>query len=180
MTLDDPRRKPDAVAPSREPAPDPGIRQDGYLAEPPHAQPDLTPSPTGADPTRAASAPLPSHEAGAGAWPDDADGTEEPEKPRIVVKERGRYLGVVAFILAALLFATNVVGIVLSNTGADDLALNIAYITIFGTILTFVGGFIAAVLGFGRGWGVGAVVLSVLGNPFVLVVLLGSFTGAVR
>ena len=113
-------------------------------------------------------------------WPDDPDGTEELERRRITIRPRGRYLGVVAFCLAALLFAANVVGIVLSNTGSDQPALNIAYVTIFGTIFTFLGGVAAAVLNFGRVWGVGAVVLSVLANPFVLVVLLGTFTGAVR
>jgi hypothetical protein len=174
VTLDDPRREPDAAAPPHEPEPDPGIRPDGYLVEPPFAEPHVTPEVGGAQSWQ------PSPAAGAMSWPDGPDGTEEPEKRRVVVRERGRYLGVVAFILAALLFGTNVVGIVLSNTGSDELALNIAYITIFGTILTFVGGFVAAVLNFGRVWGVAAVVLSVLGNPFVLVVLLGSFTGAVR
>ena len=170
MTQDDPRREPDVASPAREPVPDPGIRPDGYLVEPPLPEQALTSEPvqprTPGDDTMV--------------WPDDPDGTEEPERRRVVIKPRGRYLGVVAFTLAALLFAVNVVGIVLSNTGSDDAALRIAYVTIFGTILTFLGGLIAAVLNFGRGWGVAAVVLSVLANPFVLVVLLGSFTGAVR
>ena len=170
MSQDDPRRDADPAAPARKPEPDVGIRPDGYLLEPPLPEQAYTSEPvqprTPGDDTLV--------------WPDGPDGTEEPERRRVVVKPRGHYLGVVAFSLAALLFLANVVGIVLSNTGSDDAALSIAYVTIFGTILTFLGGLIAAVLNFGRVWGVAAVVLSVLANPFVLVVLLGSFTGAVR
>jgi hypothetical protein len=187
VTQDDPRREPDPASPPREPVTDPGIRPDGYLLEPPLPEQALTSEPvrpgTPADDTTPpndtatyASAPAD----GAMVWPDDPDGTEEPEKRRVVVRPRGRYLGVVAFSLAALLFAANVVGIVLSNSGSDQAALSIAYVTIFGTIFTFLGGLIAAVLNFGRVWGIAAVVLSVFANPFVLVVLLGSFTGAVR
>jgi hypothetical protein len=170
VTQDDPRREPDPVSPPREPVQDVSIRPDGYVVEPPLPEQALTSEPvqprTPGDDTMV--------------WPDDPDGTEQPERRRAVVRPRGRYLGVVAFTLAALLFVANVVGIVLSNTGNDQAALSIAYVTIFCTILTFLGGLIAAVLNFGRGWGVGAVVLSVLANPFVLVVLLGSFSGAVR
>lgn len=161
VTLDDPRREPDPAPTPRRPEPDVGIRPDGYLLEPPHAEP--------ADDRQPSGNPI--------GWPD---GTQEDPGPRLVIRDRGRYLGMVACVLAAMLFITNVVGIVLSNTGSDEAAFTLALITIFGTILTFVGGLIAAVLDFGRAWGVAAVVLSVLGNPFVLVVLLGTFTGAVR
>ena len=192
MTQDDPRREPHSAPPSREPVPDVGIRPDGYLLEPPMPEQALTSEPVQprsvsndtppSDGTMASNAAsytrAPSD--GGMVWPDDPDGTEEPDKRRVVVRPRGRYLGVVAFSLAALLFAANVVGIVLSNSGSDDAALSIAYVTIFATIFTFLGGLIAAVLNFGRVWGVAAVVLSVLANPFVLLVLLGSFTGAVR
>ena len=170
MTQDDPRREPHPAPPGREPEQEPSIRPDGYVVEPPLPEQAFT-----SEPVQPGS---PSNDTMA--WPDDPDGTEEPERRLVVVKPRGRYLGVVAFSLAALLFAANVTGIVLSNTGSDEPALAIAYVTIFGTIMTFLGGLIAAVFNFGRVWGVGAVVLSVLANPFVLVVLLGSFTGAVR
>ncbi|MFC0680010.1 hypothetical protein ACFFGH_19420 [Lysobacter korlensis] len=169
MTLDDPRRGQDPDSPPREPAPDVGIRPDGYLTEASFAEPVPAPdaaaprnvSPGGTDePVR-----------------EDADG--EPEPVKLVIRDRRRLLGIVAFVLAALLFAANVVGIVLSNSGSDDVALSIAYVTIFGTILTFLGGLLAAALNLGRGWGIAAVVLSVLANPFVLVVLLGTFTGAI-
>lgn len=194
MTQDDPRRGPDPAAPRREPVPDPGIRPDGYLLEPPLPEQALTSEPvqprTPADDTvvwpdgpnssNGPNSPNGPDSADGRAGPDNPDGTHEPRKRRLVVRQRGRHLGLVAFTLAALLFGANVTGIVLSNTGSDGAALNIAYVTIFGTILTFLGGLIAAVLNFGRVWGVAAVVLSVLANPFVLVVLLGSFTGAVR
>ncbi|MDQ4137632.1 MAG: YrzE family protein [Actinomycetota bacterium] len=170
MPQDDPRREPDPVTPGWKPEPDPGIRPDGYLVEPPLPEQALTSEPV--------QPRMPTDDTMG--WPDHPDGTEEPERRRVVILPRGRYLGIVAFILAALLFGANVVGIVLSNTGSDEAALAIAYVTIFSTILTFLGGFLAAVLNFGRVWGIGAVVLSVLANPFVLVVLLGSFTGAVR
>jgi hypothetical protein len=170
VTQDDPRREPHPDPPAREPEHDPAIRPDGYVIEPPLPEQALTSEPV--------QPRVPGDDSMA--WPDDPDGTEQPEQRRITVKPRGRYLGVVAFILAALLFGANIVGIVLSNTGSEDAALAIAYVTIFSTILTFLGGLVAAVFNFGRGWGVGAVVLSVLANPFVLVVLLGSFTGAVR
>jgi hypothetical protein len=169
VTEDQPRREPDTGSPRHDPQPDPRILPDGSLIEPPLPEQGLTSEPV--EPVGAGRE--------ATAWPDDPDGTEEPERRRVVVKPRGRYLGIVAFILAALLFAANIVGIVLSNTGSEDAALSIAYVTIFSTIFTFLGGLIAAVFNFGRVWGVGAVILSVLANPFVLVVLLGSFSGAV-
>jgi hypothetical protein len=168
VTLDDPRREPEQ--PPREPVPDVGIRSDGNLVEPPSAEP--APAAESARP-RQASAEEPD-------WPDPDENAEDREPVKLVIRDRRRNLGILACILAALLFAANVVGIVLSNTGSDEAALSIAYVTIFGTIVTFLGGLFAAALNYGRAWGVGAVVLSVLANPFVLVVLLGSFTGALR
>jgi hypothetical protein len=170
VTLDDPRREPDPDSPRREPPEDPGIRPDGYLLEPPLPEQALTSEPveTGMPPDDGM------------VWANDPDGTEAPETRRVIVKPRGRFLGIVAFLLAALLFVANIVGIVLSNTGSDEAALAIAYVTIFTTVLTFLGGLVAAVFNFGRLWGVGAVILSVFANPFVLVFLLGSFSGAFR
>jgi hypothetical protein len=170
VTQDDPRREPDPIVSPREPVPDVTIRPDGYVVEPPLPEQALTSEPV--QPRMPGDDTL--------VWPDGPDGTERPDRRRVLVRPRGRHLGVVAFSLAVILFALNVAGIVLSNNGDDDPARSIAYITIFGTIFTFLGGLIAAVLSFGRGWGVAAVVLSVLANPFVLVVLLGSFTEAVR
>jgi hypothetical protein len=164
VTSEDPRRDEAAGAPP----PEPGLES--------AVAPDLVRPAAGTT-----SFPVDSA-SGSSVWPtnDDLRSDEVPE-PVKTPRRRTAVLGIISFTLAAILVVANIVGIVLANSGtAREVALGIAFATIFGTILTFVGGLIAAIANLGRTWGVGAIVLSVLGNPFVLVVLFGLFTGALR
>jgi hypothetical protein len=81
-------------------------------------------------------------------------------------------------VLASALFLLSVVGTVLANAALDiETAILIALICGWGTIVSLVLGAIAIVARMGRAFGIVAVVLSVLGNPFVVLGVLALVSG---
>jgi hypothetical protein len=119
---------------------------------------------------------------------------EAPESPDAVAPHAGfgesrivRHLGLVALTSAVVLIALEVVAIAVGTVGVDaerrwPTATVIAWIVIVGLAATLVAGIVAIVRGRGRRFGTAAVVVSVLGNPLVLVgifALLGSLAGGV-
>jgi hypothetical protein len=69
------------------------------------------------------------------------------------------------------------VGVDVALAGDYAASRSIAYTTIGFSILGFVVGGIALVLGRGRSWAIVGMVVSVLANPIVLTVVLGWFSG---
>lgn len=81
-------------------------------------------------------------------------------------------LGVAAFALAVGLVLLLIAGMLLLNLPAiagrgSSLAPSLWLIQSFGTILSFLLGLAAVVTGRGRGWGIAAMLVSVLGNSYV-------------
>ncbi|HEY9499400.1 MAG TPA: hypothetical protein VIQ78_10295 [Terrimesophilobacter sp.] len=103
-----------------------------------------------------------------GNWPDAG------EPPRV---RRPWPIGIIALTLAVLLAAAEVVGVLLAGNGQFGVATLIGQSLIVLTLLPFLLGLFAVIRGRGRGWGIGAMVLSVLVNPLVLINLLGLFGG---
>ncbi|PJJ70916.1 hypothetical protein CLV46_0445 [Diaminobutyricimonas aerilata] len=140
-------------------------------ASAPSPAPDPAPVPEpvgGPTPTAPASATEPAP------VPEPVEGTTPADSPR----PRNRVLGITTFVLALLLLAGNIVGIVLSNDPATFVvATGIAYVVIFGSLVTFLMGAVAAVANLGRGWGFGAMAVSFVANPFVMLSVLNLFSG---
>jgi hypothetical protein len=103
-----------------------------------------------------------------GNWPDAG------EPPR----ERRQWpIGIIALCLAVLLAAAEVVGVLLAGNGQFGVATLIGQSLIVLTVLSFLLGLFAVIRGRGRGWGIAAMILSVLVNPLVLINLLALFGG---
>ena len=92
---------------------------------------------------------------------------------------RSRRLGIVTFVLSIVLLALD--GLALGLLAADVVgpAAVLALVTLLASIGVGVVALIAVAMNRGRGWGVVAVLLSVLSNPFVLVWLVGRFVTTV-
>jgi len=104
----------------------------------------------------------------------DGPGHDESSSP-----PRSRRLGVVTFVLAVALLALD--GLALGLLAADVVgpAAVLALVTLLASIVVGVVALIAVAMRRGRWWGVAAVLLSVLANPFVLVWLVGQFVSTV-
>lgn len=104
------------------------------------------------------------------------DGPGHDESPAL---PRSRRLGVVTFALALVLLALD--GLALGLLAADVVgpAAVLALVTLLASIVVGVVALIAVAMRRGRRWGVAAVLLSVLSNPFVLVWLVGRFVSTV-
>lgn len=103
-----------------------------------------------------------------GNWPD----AEEPPRVR-----RPWPIGIIALAIAVLLAAAEVVGVLLANTGQFGVATLIGQSLIVLTVLSFLLGLFAVLRHRGRGWGIAAMILSLLVNPLVLINLLALFGG---
>jgi hypothetical protein len=79
--------------------------------------------------------------------------------------------------LAILAVALEVLAIAIGSGGAWGAATVLAWFVIGLLAVSFVLGLVAILTGRGRRWGIGAVVLSLLGNPLVLVWLFSLFRG---
>lgn len=101
------------------------------------------------------------------ASPDDESAARSRRRP---------WLGVTAFVIAVALAAADVYAIVVAIGDYYELAIMLAIGATIGTIIAFLLGAAALVLGRGRWWGVAAMVLSVLANPFTLVQVLVFFS----
>ena len=81
-------------------------------------------------------------------------------------------VGITAFALAVALVLLLMVGMLLLNLPTlsgrgSSLAPTLWLVQSWGTILSFLLGLAAVLTGRGRGWGIGAMVISVLGNAYV-------------
>lgn len=105
-------------------------------------------------------------------WLDDLSSIEEE------VERRPVPIGLIAFIIVVLFIALEVTGIILALDSQYAAATLIGQIVTFGTALPFLLGLVAVITGWARGWGVLAVLLSVLANPLVLNAVLDWGAGA--
>lgn len=103
-----------------------------------------------------------------GNWPDAG----EPPRP-----QRPWPIGPIALAIAVLLAAAEVIGVLLANSGQFGVAGIIGQSLIVLTVLSFLLGLFAVIRGRGRGWGIAAMILSLLVNPLVLINLLSLFGG---
>ncbi|MBD8139831.1 hypothetical protein IFT36_04630 [Frigoribacterium sp. CFBP 13605] len=118
---------------------------------------------------------------GLGRASSEADGLRVFDGPGhdVLDPPRSRRLGVVTFVLAVVLLALDGVALGLLAADAVSPAAVLALVTLLASVVVGVIGLMAAVLRRGRWWGVAAVVLSSLSNPFVLVWLIGRFVSTV-
>lgn len=84
------------------------------------------------------------------------------------VERRPLPIGLIAFIIAVLFVALEVTGIILALDSQNAAATLIGQIVTLGTALPLLLGLAAVITGWARGWGMLAVVISVLANPIVL------------
>jgi hypothetical protein len=96
-----------------------------------------------------------------------------PRRPSPVVTR----LGLTALVFAAVGVAAEVAGIIIGNAGEWQGATILAWIAIVLTALAFFAGLVAAIANRDRRLGVIALVIGLVGNPLVLVGLLGALGG---
>ena len=108
---------------------------------------------------------------GKAATPVSSKSPTAPEAAR-----RKPWLGVVALVIALALAAADGYAIAVAIGDYYELAILLAIAATIGTVIAFLLGAAALVLGRGRWWGVAAMVLSVFANPFTLVQLLVYFS----
>lgn len=101
-------------------------------------------------------------------------GTPEPatRRPSPLVAR----LGLTALVVAVVGVAAEVVGIVVGNAGDWESATLLAWFSIAVTAIGFVGGLVAVIANRDRALGVIALILGLIGNPLVLVGLLGALS----
>ncbi|KQS22813.1 hypothetical protein [Frigoribacterium sp. Leaf186] len=111
--------------------------------------------------------------------PDGLEVFDGPGHDESTPAPRSRRLGVVTFVLAVALLALD--GLALGLLAADVVgpAAVLALVTLLASIVVGVVALIAVAMRRGRWWGVAALLLSVLANPFVLVRLIGQFVSTV-
>ena len=90
-------------------------------------------------------------------------------------------MGLSAFGLALLLVLVLVVGMALANLPAlsgqgSSIAPTIWLIQSTGMILSFLLGLAAVITGRGRGWGIAAILLSVVGNSYLWLLISSALT----
>ena len=96
-----------------------------------------------------------------------------PRSPSDDAPRRG--LGPLAFALAVFFAVVTTVAVAVAAGGDYPTATTLAWFAIAGTAGSFVLGAAAAVLGRGRRWALAALVVSVVANPLLLRLILGSF-----
>jgi hypothetical protein len=87
-----------------------------------------------------------------------------------------RRLGLTALVFAVVGVAAEVVGILIGNAGEWQGATILAWFSIVVTAVGFLGGLVAAIANRDRRLGVIALVIGLIGNPLVLVGLLGALS----
>ncbi len=114
---------------------------------------------------------------------------EQPIEPQIeglapgmtiVRRVRGprRWPGIIACVLAVLMLAATGAGIQVASTGDYRLSTDLAYAAIGLSLAAILFGVIAIVRRARRAAGVVGVVVAVVGNPLVLLYVLGSLSGS--
>ncbi|MGK2936245.1 MAG: 1,4-dihydroxy-6-naphthoate synthase [Solirubrobacteraceae bacterium] len=106
----------------------------------------------------------------------EAPAPEETEPPEIqVVAKRPRtpFVGIAALAVAVVTAVVHGVAVGVASGGDLSAGTVLAVVAICLSVLAVVGGLVALIGGFGRRWGVAAIVLGALANPVVLLALLG-------
>jgi len=98
-----------------------------------------------------------------------------PRRPSTAAPRRTPMLGLFAFLLSA--GAAVICGYAIAGASSGDWSSGtlLAYGAIGTGAVAFLLGAVAALAGRGRSWGAAAMVLAVLGDPLVLLNLLGAF-----
>lgn len=113
--------------------------------------------------------------------PEDPASTQrlDPVGEEQLLTERVKtpLLGIVAFGLAVLAAAFQICGIVAASSGAFGTATVFAWAAVGASVLAVVIGVIAIVGDFGRRWGIAAVVLGLIANPWLLQQVLALLGG---
>jgi hypothetical protein len=95
-----------------------------------------------------------------------------PEPEERPVRKRGPLLGLIALGLAVLTVVAHAVAVVIAS-GNDFAPATIAgYVAIGLSVASVLAGAVAVILRLGRVWGIIAIVLGVVANPFLLLVVL--------
>ncbi len=149
---------------SAEPAEPPTL---AGLAAPPELRVDVPSDPGVVDPEQLSDAALE-------AEIDALLAAPVPEVPRAAPRAPRAVLGVSAFVLSLLFSLGTGVALALFFAEQLDAATIVAFTAIGLTTASFAVGLLAVILGRGRGWGAAAMAISVVSNPFVLVVGLGA------
>ena len=107
------------------------------------------------------------------------DPEPEPTPPDVVAPVRtSPLLGGLALTVGVLMVVVHIAAIVVSSANQWVAGTVIGWVAIALSVLAVIGGVVAIVLARGRGLGLAAVVVGIVGNPFVLLVLLRVLSGA--
>ena len=107
---------------------------------------------------------------------DAGDTTPHPDETH--PKRRPRWLGGLAGGVAILMVLTWAIGLVALTNGMFELGVGLSISAVLLSGIAVIGGIVAVIGNWGRGWGIAAVAVGVLLNPVVLTYILGSL-GAV-
>jgi len=97
-----------------------------------------------------------------------------PVVPRAAPRAPRSVLGVSAFVLSLIFSLGTGIALALFFAESLDAATVVAFTAVGATAASFALGLLAVILGRGRGWGLAAMAISLLSNPFVLVVGFGA------
>ncbi|KQO62349.1 hypothetical protein [Curtobacterium sp. Leaf261] len=103
-------------------------------------------------------------------WANTVDVSARPGGTRR--RRRNPIVGKIAFGLAVVCLAVDASAFAVLMGGEMRFATGMCFVVVFLTLIAAVLGFVAAVGGLGRWYGVLAVVLAFLGNPVILVIAL--------
>jgi drug/metabolite transporter (DMT)-like permease len=93
------------------------------------------------------------------------------------VRRPPRWPGILACVLAVLMLAATGLGIQVASTGDYTTSTGLAYAAIALSIAAILFGLIAVIRRWARGAGIVGLLVAVLGNPLVLLYVLGSLSG---
>ena len=113
---------------------------------------------------------------GSGDAGDAGDAPEHHDEAH--AKRRPRWPGGLAGGIAILMVLTWAIGLVALTSGLFELGIGLSVSAVLLSGLAVVGGIVAVIGNWGRGWGIAAIAVGVLLNPVVLTYILGSL-GAV-
>lgn len=115
---------------------------------------------------------------------DEVDVETAPDEPveqpsrRERRPSRSSILGQLALCVALATIGVHIAAVIVASSGAFAAGTVLAWIAIAASILAVLSGLVAIIGRFGRGWGISAVVLGVLANPFLLVNILNFVGGS--
>ena len=104
---------------------------------------------------------------------------QPPEPEERPARRRGPLLGLIALSLAVLTVVAHAVAVIVASGNDFEPAAIVAYVAIGLSVASVLAGALAVILRLGRPWGVIAIVLGVIANPFLLLVVLRFVGGLV-